>query len=255
MDTIRNKKVWIIGASSGIGAALAAELSRRGAVLTLSARRRDELDKISSSLATPATIAPLNVTDIDALRAAAQAQGPFDSVVFLAATYNPGLIEDTNIDDARRMVDININGALNAIDAVYADMRRAGKGQIVLCGSVAGYCGLPNSQPYSLTKAAIMNLAQTLCIEAQRHNIDVKLISPGFVRTPLTAKNDFDMPFIIEPDAAARLIADGLTARAFEIHFPKRLTCAVKILSMLPYGLYFRITDAILKKKGASDGK
>ena len=147
------------------------------------------------------------------------------------------------------MVDINVNGALNTIDAVYPQMRRSGKGQIVLCGSVAGYAGLPNSQPYSLTKAAIINLAQTLKTEAQRYNVDVKLISPGFVRTPLTDKNDFQMPMIVEPEYAAKTIADGLSAKAFEIHFPKKFTWIVKILSLLPYGLYFPITRKIMRDK------
>lgn len=249
MNAIKNSKIWIIGASSGIGAALAAELSRRGARLTLSARRHDELEKISGKLETAANIAPLDVSDGMALKKVANAYGPFDSVVFLAALYNPGLMENMKIEDARRTIDINIGGALNTVDAVYPGMRQAKKGQIVLCGSVAAYCGLPNSQPYSMTKAAIMSLTQSLHIEARTHNIDVKLISPGFVRTPLTDKNDFDMPMIMEPDDAAIIIADGLTEKQFEIHFPKKFTRVVKLLSVLPYSLYFKIAGGVLKKK------
>jgi short-subunit dehydrogenase len=249
MDIVTGQKIWIIGASSGIGAALAAELSRRGAQLTLSARRRGELEKISHGLKKPAVIAPVDVSDIKSLHDIALVHGPFDSVIFLAAIYNPGLIEDMKIDNAHQMVNINIGGALNMIDAVYPGMRQAGKGQIVLCGSVAGYCGLPNSQPYSLTKAAIMNLAQSLKVEAERYGIDVKLISPGFVRTPLTDQNDFDMPMLMEPEDAARVIADGLTGRAFEIHFPRKFTCFVKLLSILPYSLYFLFARSILNKK------
>ena len=249
MNTIEDKKIWIIGASSGIGAALADELSRRGANLILSARRKDELERISSKFSRPATIAPADVSDAQSLKDLAQTHGPFDSVIFLAALYNPGLVENMNIDESSLMVDINIKGALNTIDAVYPGMRQAQKGQIVFCGSVAGYCGLPNSQPYSLTKAAIISLAQSLHVEAERHNIDIKLISPGFVRTPLTDKNDFDMPMIIEPEEAARIIADGLTASTFEIHFPRKFTWIVKFLSALPYPFFFKIARGILNKR------
>ncbi len=247
MDTVKDKKIWIIGASSGIGAALAGELDRRGAKLILSARRNEELEKISRRLSVSSAVAPLDVSDARAVHEAALAHGPFDSVIFLAAIYNPGLLENINLEDAHHMIYINIGGALNTIDSVYPAMRQARAGQIVLCGSVAAYCGLPNSQPYSLTKAAIMNLSQSLWVEAARHNVDVKLISPGFVRTPLTDKNDFDMPMILEPEEAAKIIADGMTKRAFEIHFPRKFTRKVKLLSMLPYSLYFRIAQNILK--------
>ncbi len=249
MDTLANKKIWIIGASSGIGAALATELSRHGARLVLSARRETELAKLCESMPRPSEICPADVSDAKALNDIAAKHGPFDSVIFLAAIYEPGLLEQMSPDSARKTVDINIMGALNTVAAVYPAMKAARKGQIVLCGSVAGYCGLPNSQPYSLTKAAVMNLTQTLRVEARPHNVDIKLISPGFVRTPLTDKNDFDMPFIIEASDAARIIAKGLTARAFEIHFPKRFTWIVKLLALMPYPVYFRITATMLKKK------
>lgn len=249
MQDFQNKKIWIIGASSGIGAALAQALSKQGANILLSARRESELSTLSSQLYRPATLAPLDVSDAEALKTVAQLHGPFDSVIFLAAIYTPGLLENMNLLGAHQMMNININSALNTIDAVYPQMRARRSGQIVLCGSVAAYCGLPNSQPYSMTKAAIMSLAQTLKVEAQRFNIDVKLISPGFVRTPLTAKNNFDMPMMIEAGEAAKAIADGLLKPGFEIHFPKKLTVAMKILSALPYALYFKIADKILDKK------
>lgn len=249
MDNIQGKKIWIVGASSGIGAALAAELAHRGADLTLSARRKDELENLARNFERPARIAALDVRDTNSMREAVGTHGPFDSVIFMAAVYNPGLIENMKIEDARHMIDINVNGALNVIDAVYPAMRQAKKGQIVLCGSVAGYCGLPNSQPYSLTKAAVMNLAQSLKIEAERHNIDVKLISPGFVRTPLTDKNNFRMPMMVEAHEAARIIADGLMRPGFEIHFPCKFTSIVKLLSILPHRLYFTISRQILRNK------
>jgi short-subunit dehydrogenase len=249
MNTLKGKKIWIIGASSGIGAALTAELSKRGALLTISARREGSLETVASTLTPKPALAPLDVSNSGDLKFAFEKHGPFDSVIFLAAIYNPGLLEDMDLLQAKNMIDININGALNMIDTVYPQMRSAQKGQILLCGSVAAYAGLPNSQPYSLTKAAIMNLTQTLKTEAERYNVDVKLISPGFVKTPLTDKNNFQMPMIVEPECAAKIIADGLTSKAFEIHFPKKFTWIVKILSLLPYGAYFSISRKILKDK------
>lgn len=257
MNTVKDKKIWIIGASSGIGAALAKELSLRGARLVISARRYEELEAVSAGLTNPVTIAVLDVSDDKALRNVANIHGPFDSVIFMAAVYNPGLLKDMDIKSARQTIDININGALNTIDAVYSMMRQAQSGQIVLCGSVAAYCGLPNSQPYSLSKAALMNLAESLKIEAELYNIDVKLISPGFVRTPLTDKNDFEMPMIMEPDDAARIIADGLTGKNFEIQLPRKFTRIVKLLSHLPYNIFFMITRDMLRKrmKGGPSGE
>lgn len=249
MKTPPPQKIWIIGASSGIGAALASALDRRGAALTLSARRERELADVSQKLARPAVIAPLDVTDAGAVADAARAHGPFDSVIFLAAVYAPGLLEDMDITNAHRVMDINIGGALNVIAATYPAMKAARRGQIVLCGSVAGYRGLPNGQPYSMTKAALMNLAQSLKAEAGAHGVDVKLLSPGFVRTPMTEQNDFAMPMAIEADEAAQIIADALATDRFEIHFPKKFTLLMKLVSIMPYRLYFPLARRLLRKR------
>ncbi len=237
------RHVWIIGASSGIGRALAQELARRGAVLLLSARREDELKALHDELGGGHHVLPLDVSDDKAVFAAAEKIKTLvprlDSAVFMAATYVPTSFEETKIDDLRRAVDINLYGAF-AVTLAACDLYKAQKGgQIALCASVAGYRGLPNAQPYSATKAALMNLAETLYIDLAAHNIDVKVINPGFVRTPMTDKNDFAMPMIIEPAQAAKAIADGLQKRAFEIHFPKRFTLIMKLVHMLPPILYF----------------
>lgn len=253
LNDFEGKRIWIIGASTGIGKALAYELDRRGAELTLSARREELLKQISTSLSKPAVTEPLDVRDRAALSRVASSSALFDSVIFLSAVYTPGLIESINPVNSDEMIDINIKGALNTVDAVYPLMRTARKGQIILCGSTAGYCGLPYSQPYSLTKAAIMSLAQSLRVEAERHNIDVKLISPGFVRTPLTDRNDFKMPMIIEPSQAAKEIADGMLGHRFEICFPKKFTGIIKFLKFIPYTAYFKISREILDKKIKSE--
>jgi short-subunit dehydrogenase len=167
----------------------------------------------------------------------------------MAAVYTPTLLADMDMDDARLTVNVNVMGALNFIHAVYGPMCAQGRGQIALCGSVAGYCGLPAGQPYGATKAAIINLAESLRVEAAAHGVDVRVINPGFVRTPLADKNDFDMPMIMSPEDAAKALADGLAGRRFEIRFPVKFTRIVRWLSLLPYPLFFKITAGILEKR------
>ncbi|MBM3617877.1 MAG: SDR family NAD(P)-dependent oxidoreductase [Alphaproteobacteria bacterium] len=239
------KHIWIIGASSGIGAALAMQLAEEGARLTLSSRSEDALAQLKYELpGTAHKVLPLDVRDDEAVREAAQevAAGFVDSVIFLAALYEPMELESLDMRATAAMVDVNLMGAFRVINAVIPILKKQGKGQFALCGSVAGYAGLPNAQPYSATKAAIRNLAESLKAELHgQGGIDIRLISPGFVRTPLTDKNRFPMPCILEPDEAARYIADGLAGDDFEIHFPKRFTLMLKFLAFLPYPLYFRL--------------
>lgn len=251
----KGKNIWIIGASTGIGASLAHELHNRGANLILSARREEILSALNEKLDGKHRVLPVDVVNAKAVNEAALCLEDLDMALFMAATYEPGLIENIDIHNANTMVDVNFKGALNFIKAVYPIMISKRQGLIALCGSVAGYCGLPNSQPYSATKAAIINLAESLKTEAQEHCIDVKLISPGFVKTPMTSKNDFNMPMIIEPEEAAVIIADGLLSYRFEIHFPRKFTIIIKILSALPYAAFFIISRAILKKKQTNNHK
>lgn len=241
--------VWIIGASSGIGCALARELAMRGATLALSARRADELEKLKHELGEQHKVFALDTTDADAVMHTAHAInavfGRIDRIVFLAAAYVPMKIDALDIATTTEIIEINLTGAFNVVHAVVPLLKtQTSKGQLALCGSVAGYVGLPGGQPYSATKAAIINLAETLYSECN-NAIDIKLISPGFVHTPLTAKNHFKMPMIIKPEQAAKEIADGLLSRSFEIHFPKRFTIVLKTLQLLPYSLCLRLTQKI----------
>lgn len=243
------ENIWIIGASSGIGAALAAELSSRGARLALSARREEELNSLKTKIGEQHGVFPLDVTDNDQVTKTADAVqtafGHIDRIAVLAAAYTPMRFDAFDMKLAQSIVQINLIGSLNVALAAHNLFKTQRKpGQIALCGSVAGYMGLPNGQPYSATKAAIINLAESLHAEALGQ-YDVKLISPGFVRTPLTAKNTFSMPAIIDPEEAAHYIADGLHSKGFEIHFPKKLTLALKFLRMLPYGLSLPITRKV----------
>ena len=143
------------------------------------------------------------------------------------------------------MLEVNVLGAFNIVQRVLPYMQEQGEGQIALCGSVAGYAGLPGGQPYSATKAAIINLAESL--KAENPALDIKLINPGFVKTPLTDKNDFQMPMMLSAEQAAVEVAQGLLSRRFEIHFPKKFTFLLKTLKWLPHGLYFYLVKRKVK--------
>jgi NAD(P)-dependent dehydrogenase (short-subunit alcohol dehydrogenase family) len=240
------KTCWIIGASSGIGEALAIELSRRGARLALSARRDDALKAVIAKLDGAGHLSlPLDVTRPEDLAQAAarivQDFGTLDYAVILAATYNPGLVADLNAAGIRQIIDTNLVGTFNCVHALLPLLRRQKKGVLALCGSVAGYRGLARAQPYGATKAAIINLAETLRIEESANGIDVRVINPGFVETPMTGKNDFDMPMIISAGEAAKCLANQLRGSSFEISFPRKFAFIMKFLRLMPDALYFRI--------------
>lgn len=249
MKTIRGKHIWIIGASSGIGAALARELADQGAHVIASARRGDELNILVGDLSGSGHRAiTLDVSDVAAVQNACSKIPRIDSVIFLAVAYCAHGPDRKPIEFIHEMLNVNVGGAFNMVETTLPVFEKQGHGQIVLCGSVAGYRGLPQGQPYCATKAAIINYAESLKIEMEPKNIDVKLISPGFVKTPLTDKNDFPMPMMIDAVDAAKAIAKGLTRSSFEIHFPKKFTCIMKVLRLLPTRLYFMIARKMMKR-------
>jgi len=245
----QDKIIWVIGASSGIGESLVKELASRGAVLALSARRTDELKKLKNSLkGLRHEVFSLDVSELSAVINTAEAIyikfGRIDSIIFLAAVYSPMKLDNLDPRAIQQMVEINLLGAFHVVYAGLPIVKKQSYGQIALCGSVAGYVGLPGGQPYSATKAGIINLAESLRAEVPAP-IDIKLISPGFVRTALTDKNDFSMPMMISPTQAAVFIADGLLKNVFEVHFPKRFTWSLKLLQLLPYKLLLKITSKL----------
>ena len=247
----KDEIIWVIGASSGIGRALSLELAKTGARIIISARRKDELEQLKKEMDGSPMVFPLDVTDSDMTSRTAQAiraaAGRIDRIIFMSAAYTPMKMDDLDLTISRNMIEVNVMGALNVIHAIMPILKEQNHGQIVLCGSVAGYIGLPGGQPYSATKAAIKNLTESLNAECRKYqgNIDVKLISPGFVRTPLTDKNDFSMPMIITPEQAAKEITKGLKSSRFEIHFPKRFTMFLKLLEYLPYRISILITKKL----------
>ena len=235
------RRVWIIGASVGIGAALARALARQGAQLILSARDGEGLAALAAQCG-GAQVKPLDLERPDTLAevvAHLTGEAPLDAVICTAALYEPGRVLDIDPARAEAMVRVNILGMIEVARLCPPLLRD--RGQLVLFGSVAGYIGLPGGQPYSATKAAVNNLAETLAIELAPR-VDVRLVCPGFVQTRLTAQNSFSMPAIITPEAAAVAVLRGMQRREFEIHFPSRFTLAMKLLRAMPYALSLRLT-------------
>lgn len=236
----RARRVWVIGASSGIGAALADELLLAGAQVILSARRAEPMRMLAAERP-GAQVETLDVTDPAAWRAVwsrLEAAGALpDLVVFCAADYRPQTCLDLRADETRGLLDTNLLGVYHGLEVVLPALARQGRGGVALIASVAGYVGLPGAAVYGPGKAALINLAEILYAELKPHGVAVYLINPGFVATPLTAKNDFSMPALLTPRRAARDIMRGLARGAFEIHFPLRFTVWLKLLRLLPYRL------------------
>lgn len=250
--TFSDETIWIIGASSGIGEALAKQLAAENATIILSARSTDKLEQIQKEIGEHHLIFPLDTSDEKAVyttyEAIMEKVPTLDRVLFMAGIYEPTNIEGIDTAFAQQIMNVNFMGAIYTTQAVLPVFKKQGAGQIVLCASVAGYSGLPNGQPYSASKAALINFAESLHAEVPK-NIDVKVINPGFVETPLTDKNDFEMPMCITPDQAATAIIKGLQSKNFEIHFPKKFTYLVKLLTSLPYFLKLKISKKLAEKR------
>jgi NAD(P)-dependent dehydrogenase (short-subunit alcohol dehydrogenase family) len=240
--TAPSPSVWVTGASQGIGRALALELAGRGARVAISARGTaalTDLARLHPSLRPE----PLDVTDARAVAATVgrieQAQGPLDLAVLNAGIYQPlpGGLADPQIF-AEHMA-VNYQGVVNGLCAVLPGMRKRGRGQVAVVASVAGYRGLPQAAAYGPTKAALINLAETLRLELRGSGVDLRLVNPGFVATRLTAQNAFAMPSLLTPEDAARRILAGLAGSRFEIAFPFGFVTWMRLLRLLPYRLYF----------------
>jgi len=234
----QGRRVWLVGASSGIGAAVARELAGRGARLALSARGAGKLQALGLS---DALLLPCDATDAASLAVARSqllaAWGGVDLVVYLAGDYVPMRADDFELAVAERVVSVNFNGAMRLTACVLGDLRPGGG--IAFVASVAGYRGLPRALCYGPGKAALIHFAEVLHLDLAPGGVGVWLINPGFVATPLTARNDFAMPALQTPEQAARAMVEGFAAGRFEIHFPRRFTRVMKFLASLPYRWYF----------------
>lgn len=236
------KRVWLIGASSGIGEALARRLMADGARVALSARSADKLAQLGS-LSSQAVVLPLDVAESDALaRAAATLTarwGGIDAVLFVAARYQAVRAWELDPADIDATLNTNVAAVMKGCAAVLPGMLAAQSGALVILSSVAGYRGLPKAIIYGATKAALINFAETLFMDVRPRGLGVHLVCPGFVETPLTAQNDFKMPALISSDEAAGHILNGLARGEFHIHFPRRFTRWLLLLRLLPYRMYF----------------
>lgn len=242
----QGRRVWLVGASSGIGLATASALHQRGAQVIVSARNAEALQVFAHQHPGSQGLA-LDVTQRDQVQAVAAqvlGAGPLDLMLYCAGYYQPMRAQQFSLSDALRHLDINYIGALKLLQALLPQLleqSRQGKpGHLSLVSSVAGYRGLPKSLAYGPSKAALSHLAEALYLDLSPEHIGVSVINPGFVATPLTAQNDFAMPALISAEQAASEILKGWSKGEFEIHFPKRFTLWLKLLSHLSHGLYFR---------------
>jgi len=259
IETWAGYRVWVVGASSGIGAELARTLHRRGARVALSARRLDALREVMADAPTPPVDAedptlapefvPVDVNDADAVAAACaglQARwGGIDLVLWVAGIYTPMQAQNFDLPTANRMLQTNLIAVYNGLAAVLPMLLSQGKGGIALVSSVAGYSGLPQALVYGPTKAAMINLAESLYFDLRPAGIGIYLVSPGYVDTPATAGNQYTMPALISASQAANETLAGIAAGRFEVHYPKRFTRFLKFARLLPYRLYFALVRRV----------
>lgn len=235
--------VWITGASAGIGRALAERMAREGATVAISARGAETLADVAKAMPDRLHAFPMDVGDRDAVRAtvaAIQARfGQIDVAVLNAGTHKPMSLDRFSSDTVRQLLETNVMGVANALEALLPAMLARRGGRIAVVSSVAGWRGLPTGAAYGASKAALHNLVESLKFDADKAGLILQIINPGFVKTPLTDKNPFPMPFLITAEQAAERIAAGLKTDRFEITFPRRFTWQLKLLRMLPYRWYF----------------
>ncbi len=245
------KTIWITGGSTGIGKALAIRFANEGWNVAISARRENLLKELSDRYENISPF-PLDVTDKENCKnifnQVKEKFGEIDICFFSTGTWDPKKEKDIDVEQIENVFKINFFGTVNSIKAVEEYYKNRNEGTIAIVSSIAGYRGLPNSTGYGPSKSALNNLAESLYFDFGRHNVRVCLVSPGFIKTPMTDKNDFKMPFLKTPDFAADKIYEGLVnKKSFEIHFPKELTLTLKFFSILPYKLYFYLVKKLTK--------
>ena len=246
------KIIWITGASSGIGKALAIKFADNGWIVAASARRENLLNELNQTNPNIYPF-PLDVTEIENCKLVAKKIidqfNNIDICVFGTGMHDPKSEKRFNLDKIREIMEVNYFGTMNSINSIYEYFSEKKNGQISIISSVAGYRGLPAAGAYCASKAALTSFAESLNFDMQMKNVRVSLISPGFIKTPMTDQNDFPMPMIKSPEFAANEIFKGLTSRkSFEIHFPKAFTYFLKFLQILPSSIYFKLVAKGMKK-------
>lgn len=245
------KVIWITGASSGIGEAVAKKYAQEGWSVAMSARSKDrlkDLDDMHPNLYSY----PCDVTNADSVVSTLEKIkvkfGRIDACILGAGTFVPDYLSDWDLEAFNKQVDLNIKGTALCVHSLLPLFKKQGYGHFAIISSVAGYRGLPRSLGYGATKAALINFTEALKIETKRYGLKVQIINPGFVKTPLTDKNDFEMPFLIEVDEAASQIYKKMQKNIFEIAFPRVFVYILKFLGLLPDSLYFKIVGQATKE-------
>ena len=246
------KVIWITGASTGIGKALALKFAKNDWIVAASARRENLLNELNKENGNIHPF-PLDVTNTD------QCKTVFKNIlekfknieicVFSTGIHDPQSEKRFNLEKIRKIMEVNYFGVMNSINSIYEYYNTKKSGQISIVSSVAGYRGLPAAGAYCASKSALTSFTESLHFEMKRKNVRVSLISPGFIKTPMTDKNDFPMPMIKSPEFAAEQIYNGLIKKSgFEIHFPKAFTFFMKFLKILPNSIYFRFLEKGMRK-------
>ena len=247
-----NKVIWITGASSGIGRALAVKFAKMGWQVAASARRKNLLEELSSTYPNIYSF-PLDVTNSnECSKVFLEIKEKMKNIqisFFCTGIHDPNSEKKLDLEKIRKIMEVNFFGTINSINSCINYFKEKKSGQICLVSSVAGYRGLPAAGAYCASKSAITSFAESLYFDLKRFNVKVTLVSPGFIKTPMTDQNDFPMPFIKSPEFAADKIYKGLVnGSSFEIDFPKELTISLKFLRILPYRLYLFLIDKFVKR-------
>lgn len=241
MRDFKGKRYWLVGASEGLGRALALKLSQAGAEVILSARSTERLDALAAELPGPAQVVAMDIADRDSVAAAWGQLGQIDGMVFLAGVYWPQSAKAWNGPEVEAMFDINLTGAARVLAHVVPDFVARDAGHIVLTGSLSGFRGLPGAIGYAASKAGLYSLAESLDGDLKDTSVDVQLVNPGFIRTRLTDKNDFTMPFIMDPEPAAQIFFHHMQRGGFARHFPTLFSLVFRLSAFMPHALYRRL--------------
>lgn len=244
MKNWQGKRYWIVGASEGLGREVAFTLSRVGADVIVSARSQDRLQALVDELPGKSSYVTLDVTDRAAVEQAAQKIGDIDGVIYLAGVYWPMKAQDWDNEKADMMGEVNFLGASRVVGSVIKDMVAKNAGHIVLIGSLAGFRGLPEAIGYSASKAGMMVLAESMQADLRKTPIEVQLINPGFIKTRLTEKNDFDMPFSMSAQDAAKEVFDHMNTDRFKRNFPLIFSWVFRLSQFMPDWMYYRLFGA-----------
>jgi short-subunit dehydrogenase len=240
----RGKRYWLVGASDGLGAALARQLSAVGCDLVLSARSEDKLKALADELPGRATVVPIDTASMESVTEAAKQAGEIDGMVYFAGVYWPQKAQDWNAEQVEAMCDVNFTGCARVVGAVIGDMVARDRGHIVLTGSLSGFRGLPGATGYGASKAGVMWLAEGMYADLRHTGVEVQVANPGIIKTRLTDKNDFEMPFLMTPEEAAQEMFELMCSERFKKSFPTVFSWLFRGGQFLPdalwYGLFAR---------------